>query len=356
MGSTKAKANAETAGRLRKKVKELNTKDMGAKMRDLGVEITRQNVFFAYPEDLTLVRDKKSRLYDPRVDDPVDEVLLADIAANGVHTALKVRENGLDKAGKPILQVIAGRRRVTALLYLNKLLVEKGEERKKVKFDKVRGSDQEMILIALSENSHRKGESVFSRAVKIDNAIKEGASHAQIKERTGMNHEQIERYLAFLNLSPEAQKAVEDKEIGVGAIDALATVPRAEQAVVLDKVKAQTQDGKKAKNHVVAQAAEAVRSGKPEDFQAPDALRLCNRNQIEDMASYCYEVMNAAKKGSVEHSEAMTGFHLLSFLLGHRSVLKLFPVLKLAAESAGVQTTEPEKKSRKKPEAELERF
>jgi ParB family chromosome partitioning protein len=230
------------------------------RLTQAGVKVSRvyQTVLMD-PADLTLIRDPKHPLFDPRVNDPVDpnstryqEIL----AAGAPHTAIKARENGM-KDGKPIVQVIDGRDRTQILQHINEHHpLESGP--RKLKVDLVHGDDGEMVLLSLSANGH-KAETPYSLAVKIGKAEKCGQSLEEIARACGWATVlPVKKHLAILNFVPKVQAAFHGEEaLSLAAAGTFAKVPREEQEAALEKV----QGGGAKKAREVEAAVQASQQG-----------------------------------------------------------------------------------------------
>lgn len=300
------------------------TKDVAATLRAQGVDASRTNLFLVDPEALTLIVDKDHILYDPRVDLPIDEDFLADIQVNGVMKPINVRRNGTLEDGTPILEVIAGRRRTIHLRELNRRLQAEGGEPRRMPVLFVQGSDADMTLRALSENSHQKAESVMSRATKVRNALKAGATKDSIRRAIGCAPNTVDDLLLFLELSEQVQAAVEDGRLPLGTIKSFSKVEKDEQPQVLARVVTQGAT----KTHEIRAAVVAATNDTV--ARLPESKKALPRPKIEQWAAH---LVNRA-------GEARTAFQVLSFILGYKDALDRMPEVKKAAEAAGIVTNE----------------
>ncbi len=180
------------------------------------------------PNELTLVTDKKHPLYDPRVEEPPDESLVLNIMVHGVLEPVIVRKNG-EARGKPIVEVVAGRRRVTAAREANKRLRKEGKEPILVPAVRRRGEDVDMFGVMASENSIRKNESPLEQAKKIQRHIDMGASEDRVAIVFGVSRSTIRQRLALLDAAPEVKRAVESGKLSSVAAARLSKLPREEQ-------------------------------------------------------------------------------------------------------------------------------
>jgi ParB family chromosome partitioning protein len=300
------------------------------RLTQAGVKVWRvYQTILMDPADLTLVRDPKHPLFDPRVNDPVDpdspryqEIL----AAGSPHTAIKARENG-EKNGKPTVQVVDGRDRTQILQHINKHHpLEAGP--RKLKVDLVHGDDGEMVLLSLSANGH-KAETPYSMAVKIGKAQKYGQALEEIAKACGwktVSH--VQTHLAILNFIPEVQQAFHGPEaLPLTSVPAFAKVPREEQAAALAKVRG----GGAKKVREVTAAVEAAQNGheyvpptpRKKMWGGPDRLAKLSAAVLE-------QVGNGWEEVPAPHLQALTAHKLLRFLLGDADALADQPLLQAA--------------------------
>lgn len=248
------------------------------KLKQAGIIASRMNVTLMDPADLTLIREKDHPLYDPRVENEVDpaDPFYKDILKNGVRDTVKVRKNGEDKAGRPILQVVDGRQRVMTLIHINTHHpLPSGPRRLKVEF--IHGDDGVMVLTSLATNHQRKDETPYSRAVKIQKAKALGRSNEEIAEACRwLTTTPVEQHLLILNFVPEVQQAF-NKELPVGAIKTFAKVPREEQIEALRKIR---EGGAKTKREVAA-AVKASREGTA--YVAPVGTATISTDRLRKM-------------------------------------------------------------------------
>lgn len=287
------------------------------RLTQAGVPVWRvYQTVLMYPEDLTLVRDPKDPLFDPRVNDPVDpssaryqEIL----AAGAPHTAIKAREDG-EKNGKKIIKVVDGRDRTQILQHINKHHpLESG--RRKIKVDLVHGDDGEMVLLSLSANGHKE-ETPYSLAVKIGKAEKCNQSLDEIARACGWTTVlPVKKHLAILNFVPKVQAAFHGPEaLSLAAAAHFTKVPRDEQEAALDKV----QSGGAKKAREVEAAVQASQKGEEYVPPAP-RKRIWSAERVEKLAQAISEQKGEAGAAAI-----------LRHITGDPDALKDFPVLQEA--------------------------
>ena len=262
-------------------------KSISDKINQAGGESSRLNAFNAYPETFTVVADKAHPLYDPRVEWPLDEDVIADFHANGVHTTIKVSDNGYDAKGCPIFPVVEGRRRVLHALEHNRRYPK---AKIKVKFNVVHGDDADLVLFALSGNT-REAENIGSIAWKARTAIKLGKSEAEIMVALRIKSKPtMDRILAYMDLSKAVQTAVDKGTIPLLAIDSFKDVPREEQGAKLAEVQASGAT----KVHEIKDALQDLKNGKT-PRPANDRKKSWNQKQVRIFEEVLLETCNETR-------------------------------------------------------------
>ena len=292
---------------------ENRIRDIGGVLRAAGINASTSKLVLLPPGALTLITDKTHALYDPRVEDQLDREMIEDIKERGVIMPLFVRKNGTTPEGVPVLQVIAGRRRQMHSLVATR---EMGtEDSFRVPCIMVTGDDKQMLMLALAENGHRKKESILSRAVKVQNALKYGATTEEVAKAIGAAPQTIQGLLDFLSLAPEVQTAIETGAQPVGAIAAYKDVPREEQPKVLKTLV----EAGATKNHEVKAGVKNAREGRT--VTTPDVKKMLSRPKVEQLAQMVVTNLQAAADPHTLEVVAST----LSFILGHKDAFKKYP-------------------------------
>lgn len=103
------------------------------------------------------------------------------------------------------------------------------------------GDKQEMLEMALVENTHREDLNAIEVALAYQRLVEEcKLSHKALSERVGKERSTITNYLRLLELSAEVQQAIRDKDISMGHARALlALESRKDQAKALHQVLSQ---------------------------------------------------------------------------------------------------------------------
>ncbi len=155
----------------------------------------------------------------------IQEIAIADIDTKDevfmfrVQKALKGIRANIDKIGllsavilrphptkKGRYQIIAGHRRINALMALEKTTVPA-----LVRHDLE--SDEDALKVSISENEHRKGYSAIERGRIILTARSQGVKVKDIAEWFNVSRKQIERLQKLASMNPAIQAALDRGEI-----------------------------------------------------------------------------------------------------------------------------------------------
>lgn len=275
-------------------------KSVAERLNAVGISASRGTITLLDPEALTVVTDKKHVLYDPRVDLPLEEAMLQSLDEQGVLQPIRVRENG-EKDGRPLLEVIFGRRRTRHLCEVNRRRAERGLPPHKMPVTFVHGSDQEMLLLMLAENFQRKDDTPASAAWKVQTAIKLGSTPKEVAGAIGCSEARVNNLLDFLNLHKEVQDAIEAGSLPIGAVQSFASLPREEQPAALQTALAEGAT----KNHEIREVVEAKKSGK--SYKPATRKRAWGRREFSIFLEHLAESSTA---------EARRTAALVQFFLG----------------------------------------
>jgi ParB family chromosome partitioning protein len=244
-----------------------------AKRKKSAVDAPRANLFLMDPENLVLITDKKHPLYDPRVEWPVSDSMVASVMAKGVIEPVIVRKEGSE------IVVIDGRQRTKAALEANKRLRAEGAPTVRVPTIVRREEDAEAFSTSVVLNEIRQADDVLTKAQKAQKLLNMGRSEKEVAADFGVTTVSIKNWLAVLELAPEVRKAVSDDLVSAhDAVKTLGKLDREEQVKGLSKL-------------IESAPAKRSRTGKdekPKKKVSPvGRLRSIYRNE---------EVMNALSK------------------------------------------------------------
>jgi ParB family chromosome partitioning protein len=177
----------------------------------------KRDAYMFDPEDLVLVMDEKSPLYDDRVDLPIDEALVLNImfAPDGVPQGVLEPINGLRNSETGKVEVIDGRQRVKAAREANKRLKKMGMEPVWVPAMLKRANAHSAMGMLISSNEHRQNDTPLGKAKKAQRYIDLGRSEEEIATLFGISKASVKNLLSLLDAPITVQKAVESGKITV---------------------------------------------------------------------------------------------------------------------------------------------
>lgn len=212
---------------------------MGSDAKKAFNAVGRDELLWFDPSTLTIVEDEASPLADPdRLAPPVAEWLVESLMADGNDVPIIVRLNGKEKDGTPRVEVVDGRQRVRAALEANKRLAKLGAEPIRLKGVRTRGEDHAVLGMMIRTNVLRQEETPISKARKAARYLKIGRSYDETARQFGVKVGTIKSWELLLDLDASVQKAVETGELPPTTASKLAELPREEQKVALEKMRA----------------------------------------------------------------------------------------------------------------------
>jgi hypothetical protein len=206
-------------------------------MSKQALEGRRLNGFWMRPEDLVIVgldtKHKKGEhpLWDERINLPLDENMVLNIMAEGVHEPVIVRKDG----EQPLL--VNGRQRVRHAREANKRLTAAGKEPVEIKTVVERGSDDRMFGIMISTNEVRREDALESKLSKLERYMAMGKSEEQAAIVFGVGVPTIKTWLAIVEAGPEVKSAIRDGALSATAAAKIAKAPREKQAALVQEVR-----------------------------------------------------------------------------------------------------------------------
>ena len=163
------------------------------------------------PEQLCVVTDYRSPLYDERATAPLDEALVKNVMVYGVKEPVLCRKTG------ERLEVVAGRQRVRAAVEANRRLAEEGKEPIAVRCITEIGDDAEMAGILILENECRTEDSPLLRAKKLQRYLAMGRTEEQAANVFGRPVAYIRSLNKLLSTTKAVQKAVGEGRLSVSS-------------------------------------------------------------------------------------------------------------------------------------------
>lgn len=190
----------------------------------------KTNQLLFNPDQLVLVVDKESPLYDERVHLPVNESLVLNIMHQGVIQPIVICKNPETGA----VEVAAGRQRVKAAREANRRLTAKGCEPVQVPAVVRRAARPvDLAGVMVSENEIREADTPMGRAEKMRRLINFGKGEDELSVLFGCSTATVRATLALLDCTQAVRSAVESGEINVSHARALAKLePEAQREKV----------------------------------------------------------------------------------------------------------------------------
>lgn len=185
----------------------------------------KSNVLSFDPDNLVLVTDEASPLYDERVHLPVSEPLVLNIMHHGVLEPVLVTKN--PESGET--EVVVGRQRVKAAREANKRLSAQGLQTVLVPGIVRRGSPAALAAVMVSENECREDDTAMGRAKKMERLMGFGYAEERLPTVFGCSASTVKNTLALLECSAAVRTAVEKGDITVTHAYKLSKLEPAEQ-------------------------------------------------------------------------------------------------------------------------------
>lgn len=201
--------------------------------------IKLNNVYSVDPDNLIIVGgdtpDKKSPLYDERVNLPVNDSLVKNIMVYGVLEPVLVRKNAHED-----FEVVDGRQRVRAAREANRRLREAGRDaeiiRVPIVIKKAEGSQLAGMMV--SANEIRQDDTPLCKARKASRLVGLGRTEEEVAMIFGVTTATINNWLRLLSLTPELLSQVEQGNVSASEATKVAKAPEAVQRKIAAKVEA----------------------------------------------------------------------------------------------------------------------
>jgi ParB family chromosome partitioning protein len=271
-------------------------------------------VLYFDPENLKIVKDEKSALYDERINLALDENHIANVMAVGILEPILVRKAGEDKEGLPIVEVVDGRQRVRWAIEANKRLKKDGKELIRVPGVPRRGDDAELFGVMISTNEVRRMDDAITRAKKVKRYMEMGRTEEEAATAFGKSAATIKNLLTLLEGTPAVQRAVSEGKISIQVGKRLAVLPKEEQSAALE-------DQLKTGGGAAGLERAEKRRGKRGKVRG---RKVKTRQQMKEMRDLL------AKKKTSE--PALVGAAVLAWALGDDEAIKPYRALLNAAE------------------------
>jgi len=224
----------------------------------------KTDVYFFDPEQLQLVTDPGSLLYDERVKDPVDDNLVSNLMfAPDNKTSLGIVEPVIGRrntdTGK--IEVVAGRDRVKAAREANRRLKAQGRPLLRVPVWIRRIDDSHIFAQLVSENEHRRGDTPLNRAKKMQRFINLGHDERETAALFRVSESTVRNMLRLLDAPAAVRNALDTGRIAASDAYQLAREEPARAKKKLGELleAAPRTPGKKQRSDSAARAREILR-------------------------------------------------------------------------------------------------
>jgi ParB family transcriptional regulator, chromosome partitioning protein len=185
----------------------------------------KTNLLIFDPNELHLVVDPASPLFDKRVHLPMSESLVLNIMHHGVLQPVVVAKNTETGA----VEVVAGRQRVKAAREANTRLRAQGCEPIFVPGVTRKSDGAALAGVMVSENELREDDTPLGRAEKMRHLAALGRDEAMLGIVFGCSPQTVRNTMALLDCCAAVRQAVAAGKLGVGHALKLSKMAAAEQ-------------------------------------------------------------------------------------------------------------------------------
>lgn len=175
----------------------------------------KRDAYMFDPDDLVLVTDEKSPLFDERVELPLDEGLVLNImfGPDGVPQGVLKPILAVRNSETGVVEVIDGRQRVKAAREANKRLRKQGLEPVRVPAMIQRASGHRAMGMLISANEHSQSDTPIGRAKKAQRYIDIGRDASEVAVLLGVSAASVKNLLSLLDAPAAVRNAVESGKI-----------------------------------------------------------------------------------------------------------------------------------------------
>jgi ParB family transcriptional regulator, chromosome partitioning protein len=226
----------------------------------------KTDVYYFDPNDVVLVEEKGSALYDERVDNDYLESLVLNMMfeIDGVPLGVIKHCIGRRNTETGKVEIVDGRQRTKAAREANKRRKKRGLEPIRLPVHLQRANDQRAMSMLISANEHSTEDSPMNRAKKAQRYIDLGRDEKEVAVLLGTSEATVKNLLKLLDAPAAVRNAVDAGKITASDAYKLA---REEPEVAKKKVgelieKAPRTPGKKRSKN--AKKARAIVSGASE--------------------------------------------------------------------------------------------
>lgn len=262
----------------------------------------KRDAYMFDPDDLVLVTDEKSPLFDERVELPLDENLVLNLmfapdgVPQGVLEPILVVRNA--ETGK--VEVMDGRQRVKAAREANKRLKKAGLEQIRVPGMVSRARGHQAMGMLISANEHRQDDSPLGKAKKAQRYLELGRDESEIATLFGISKASVKNLLSLLDAPAAVRNAVESGKISTSDGYKLAKLePEEAKEKVAELIEHAPRTSGKKRSKNAGKAREIVSgNGKPQvSKKAENAVATDIAAWIDANWDDCAEVTKAIRDG-----------------------------------------------------------
>lgn len=234
----------------------------------------KTDIYYIDPNDLVLVEDKGDLLYDARVEDPVNESLVANImyAPDG-KTSLGIIQpvTGVRNRETGKVEIVAGRDRVKAAREANLRLKKQGRPPIYVPTWLRRIDDSHVMATLVSENEQRRADTPLNRAQKMQRYMNLGHGEKETAQLFGVSEATVKNMTRLLDAPAAVRNALDAGKIAASDAYRLAREEPADARKKLTALleQAPRTPGKKHRSKDAAKARAILRG--PERAKPPKA-------------------------------------------------------------------------------------
>ena len=248
----------------------------------------KTDVYYFDPDDVVLVEDKQSALYDERVDNDFKESLVLNMmyapdgeVPQGVLEPTLGRRN--PETGK--VEIIDGRQRTKAAREAKRRLKKRGIEPFRLPVMLKRANDQRAMAMLISTNEHRTEDTASAKARKAQRYIDLGKDEKEVAILLGVSESTVKNMLRLLDAPAVVRNAADAGKITTSDAYKLSREEPDEAKKLLNKLlehaprtpgKKRSKNAKKAREVMGKPEPKAVSGGGGAIASAPSAKKVEN--------------------------------------------------------------------------------
>lgn len=210
----------------------MSDEDTGPKGKKSAVDAPRKNYFVVDPFAVVVIGkdtadDEKHPLFDPRINLPIDEAMVANIMYYGVLKPVEVTKDG-DR-----LVVVDGRRRVLHARIAKQRQIERGDEPVGLPIILRKGDDAHLFGVSRTHNAFHSSDGPLTNAYNARRMIDMGKTEAEVALTFGVTLQAVKNWLQLLSAHKDVIDAVKTELLTFTAAMHIAALSKAEQTEVL---------------------------------------------------------------------------------------------------------------------------